>query len=318
MNNEYTTPNKNVNSSRVYTPSSESPSKYNNYTPSPESPSKYNNNYKDNRDYGSRKYVPKNNRDNNNNNYNNRDNNNKYKRKDDIDPEIANKLTASMLELYETLQPSKEENEARQDLMDRLKEIMNNNFEGQFPELNMYGSSANGLLMKRADIDICFKIVLKEDDEIPAIIGKISRLLEEKDMVIILTLPWARCPIIKFKDNKTNIKCDMCINNLLALRNTKLISDYVSIDIRVKQLGYIVKNWAKRRKINDTYTGTLSSYAFIIMLINFLQRCNPPILPCLQQIRDPNSPNNVPTIEGFNCYYYENIEPFKKRKSQKY
>jgi len=204
--------------------------------------------------------------------------------------------------------------EERNKLLSRLRAIFENGFPGQNPQLFLYGSSSNGLTIKKADIDLCFKIELKKEEEVPLIIDKLANILENENFIILLTLPWARCPIIKFKDPETNIKIDVCLNNELALRNTKLIADYINLDIRAKQLGYIIKYWAKRRKINDPYTGTLSSYAFIILLINFLQRCDPPILPCLQQIREDNltEEDTAFYIDGYDCYYYyPNVEELK-------
>lgn len=43
-----------------------------------------------------------------------------------------------------------------------------------------------------------------------------------------------------------------------------------------------VKHWAKARGINNPSEHTLSSYGYILMVINFLQRQNPPVLPVLQ------------------------------------
>ena len=122
-------------------------------------------------------------------------------------------------------------------------------------------------------------------------------------------LVWARVPILKFKDIPTQFDCDICVNNVLALRNTKLLADYAAIDPRVRTLVLIVKYWAKRRMINEPFTGTLSSYAYVLMVIQFLQTRTPPILPCLQQIVDQDTQQI--TIQGFNCTYNEHIERFR-------
>lgn len=123
----------------------------------------------------------------------------------------------------------------------------------------------------------------------------------------------ARFPIVRMTDPVTGISCDICINNLLAVANTKLLKDYAQIDDRLHQLVLIVKHWAKSRAINETYRGTLSSYTwvtwssfitlphtrnlfawnviifssissfrYVIMCIHFLQQRKPAILPCLQ------------------------------------
>lgn len=43
-----------------------------------------------------------------------------------------------------------------------------------------------------------------------------------------------------------------------------------------------LKYWAKQRAVNDPYRGTLSSYAWVLLAIHYLQTCEPPVLPCLQ------------------------------------
>lgn len=102
-------------------------------------------------------------------------------------------------------------------------------------------------------------------------------------------LPRARVPVVKFAHKEIAMACDVCINNLLATRNTRLLSAYAHLDVRVVQLALVVKFWAKRRNINSTYQGTLSSYAYVLLVIFFLQTRPIPVIPSLQQIRRPDS-----------------------------
>ncbi len=78
------------------------------------------------------------------------------------------------------------------------------------------------------------------------------------------------------------LQVDITVNNILAIVNTKLLKDYGAIDERLLQLVFVVKLWAKRRQVNDSYRGTLSSYCYVLMCIHLLQQRSPPILPCLQ------------------------------------
>ena len=75
-----------------------------------------------------------------------------------------------------------------------------------------------------------------------------------------------------------NVRCDICINNTLALSNTQMLADYAALDPRMRVMGYVIKWWAKARKINEPYSGTLSSYALLLMIVNFLQMRQPPVL----------------------------------------
>lgn len=48
---------------------------------------------------------------------------------------------------------------------------------------------------------------------------------------------------------------DITLNNDLAVANTALLRDYAAIDGRLRQLLLLIKHWAKRRRVNDAYTG---------------------------------------------------------------
>ena len=56
------------------------------------------------------------------------------------------------------------------------------------------------------------------------------------------------------------------------------------MDARLAPLGVCLKKWAKSHGVNDASQGTVSSYAWIVMLIHYLQRTTPPVLPNLQAV----------------------------------
>lgn len=99
----------------------------------------------------------------------------------------------------------------------------------------------------------------------------------------VVCVSHAKVPIVKIWDPELKLACDMNVNNTLALENTRMIRTYVEVDERVRPLAMCVKHWTKRRILNDAALGgTLSSYSWICLIINFLQTRNPPILPSLQ------------------------------------
>ena len=71
---------------------------------------------------------------------------------------------------------------------------------------------------------------------------------------------------------------------LQATHNTGLLQAYSQIDERCRMLGYAVKKIAKTMHINDASQQTLSSYAYVLMVIFFLQKREPAVLPCLQEV----------------------------------
>lgn len=67
------------------------------------------------------------------------------------------------------------------------------------------------------------------------------------------------------------------------------------------RLGYVrvVKVWTKRRKINNPYRGTLSSYGYVLLVIHFLTHViSPPVLPWV-----PSSPILSWPALIMNCAY---------------
>lgn len=116
----------------------------------------------------------------------------------------------------------------------------------------------------------------------------------------VICIASAKVPIVKIWDPELKLACDINVNNTLALENTRMIKAYIQIDERVRQLAMIIKHWTRQRVLNDAgmFTiakdcqailtlsglgGTLSSYTWICMILNFLQTRDPPILPALHQ-----------------------------------
>ncbi|KAF9740000.1 hypothetical protein PMIN06_003451 [Paraphaeosphaeria minitans] len=79
------------------------------------------------------------------------------------------------------------------------------------------------------------------------------------------------------------IQCDVNFENPLAIHNTQLLRCYSLTDPRVRPMVLFVKAWAKRRKVNSAYSGTLSSYGWVLMVLHYLvNMANPPVCPNLQ------------------------------------
>lgn len=64
---------------------------------------------------------------------------------------------------------------------------------------------------------------------------------------------------------------DICFLNDIAVANSGLLREYSLVDPRVRSLMMAVKKWAKERKINSAKDGTISSYAWINLVIFYLQ-----------------------------------------------
>lgn len=198
------------------------------------------------------------------------------------------KLSRDMQRLYEKLLPSSECEERRRTFVKKLEKLLNTEWPGHDIRVHVFGSSGNMLCTDESDVDICITTEWKELERV----CMLADLLARHGMTNINCVSTAKVPIVKVWDPELSLACDMNVNNTLALENTRMIKTYVDIDWRVRPLAMIIKHWTKRRVINDAaFGGTLSSYTWICMIINFLQLRSPPILPCLHEWKEkhPNS-----------------------------
>uniref|UniRef100_A0ACD5U6A8 Uncharacterized protein n=1 Tax=Avena sativa TaxID=4498 RepID=A0ACD5U6A8_AVESA len=211
-------------------------------------------------------------------------------------------FTPNFLSIFDSLVPSEEEIAKQKQLLAALSRLINKEWPNS--KLYLYGSCANSFGFSNSDIDLCLSIDNKEMSKVDIIL-KLAEILQAGNFQNIQALTRARVPIVKLMDQVTGLSCDICVNNLLAVVNTKLLRDYAQIDRRLRQLAFIVKHWAKSRRVNETYQGTLSSYAYVIMCIHLLQLRR--ILPCLQEM---DATCNV-TLDDNQCAYFDHVDKLK-------
>lgn len=212
-----------------------------------------------------------------------------------------NRMNGAFLSTYESLIPPEEEKTKQKQLLALLDGIVSK----EWPDarLYVYGSCANSFGFSKSDIDICLAIEDANIDKSEVLL-KLADMLQSDNLQNVQALTRARVPIVKLMDPETGISCDICVNNVLAVVNTKLLREYAQIDVRLRQLAFIVKHWAKSRGVNATYQGTLSSYAYVLMCIHFLQQRRPAILPCLQGMEATYSV----TVDNIECAYFDKVE----------
>nr|XP_009934745.1 PREDICTED: terminal uridylyltransferase 7 isoform X3 [Opisthocomus hoazin] len=123
----------------------------------------------------------------------------------------------------------------------------------------------------------------------------------------VLPITTAKVPIVKFFHVRSGLEVDISLYNTLALHNTRLLSSYAAIDPRVKYLCYTMKVFTKICDIGDASRGSLSSYAYTLMVLYFLQQRNPPVIPVLQEIyKEQKKPEIL--VDGWNIYFFDKIE----------
>jgi terminal uridylyltransferase len=144
-------------------------------------------------------------------------------------------------------------------------------------------------------------------EQIEAVSDLFAKLGDEPGETPLPPSPGRELPHLEYTKD-CGIQCDINFSNYVALHNTRLLRTYCLHDERVRRLGLIVKAWAKARKINTPYHGTLSSYGYILMLLHFLMNiASPPVIPNLQiMAKDRDAWTNrtdFETVDGFDVRF---------------
>lgn len=244
-------------------------------------------------------------------------------------------IQSQMQLLVDTIQASPEELQQRYYICKVLEQALTPFFPGV--TVNQFGSSVNGFGLKGCDMDVYISLdsigmsVRSGTVELPYTRdihslkkhvgpltqadvdgmtngdkGKlISRILIEHAPSCSNTqvIPSNRCPIIRFKHESSGIKCDLSIDNKLALLNTRLLQAFSQYDPRIKPLVYTIRYWGRLKHLaGNIKTGPrMSNYALTLMVIYYLQNTNPCTLPTVQQLSDLSTTKTV--VNGWDCSF---------------
>ncbi|XP_061181698.1 poly(A) RNA polymerase, mitochondrial-like [Saccostrea echinata] len=228
-------------------------------------------------------------------------------------------IQTQMMLLVELTQVTALEFQYRYTICKTLEDALTPFFPGM--TVNQFGSSVNGFGIKGCDMDIFIDLsklgipcrtgnvtlpfvkdlyTLKKKAKAPLTqsdvdgmrnmdkLKLIQRILTEHAPTCMESqiVPSQRCPILRFTDYNSQIKCDLSINNKLALQNTRLLQTFSLYDARIKPLVYTIRYWAKVKDIagNPKASNRLSSYALTMLVIYYLMNTTPPVLPPVEEL----------------------------------
>jgi len=163
-----------------------------------------------------------------------------------------------------------------------LLELLHTAVEESIPEfeLKIFGSHATNLCLPWSDLDL---VLIPKNSYSMATRSNIQYLqtlyynLLEKDWEkTIKFIDTAVIPIIKLTtiDELNSIQIDLSIQDSkhFGIKCVDLVKLFLNDYIVLEPLVFALKNILKNANLNDPYTGGLSSYGLILMIISFLQR----------------------------------------------
>eukprot|EP00930_Biecheleria_cincta_P097982 TRINITY_DN89666_c0_g1_i1.p1 TRINITY_DN89666_c0_g1~~TRINITY_DN89666_c0_g1_i1.p1 ORF type:complete len:480 (-),score=72.11 TRINITY_DN89666_c0_g1_i1:77-1333(-) len=216
--------------------------------------------------------------------------------------ELTQRLTKELEEHAAGLQPKPEHVAQKDEFLRRLDHHLAQAIDGA--SVSPFGSVVNGFWTPHSDVDICVRVpgASTRSAQIQ-ILRQISAELSKAKTHHVEPRFGAQVPILHWAPLRPGmVSCDISVNNVLAVVNSKLVGHYVGMENRLRTLGFCVKTWAAARGINDRSRGTISSFTLALMLIHFLQRRDPPVLPSLQDIAFSRS-HKAKFVNGVDCRF---------------
>nr|XP_033787341.1 poly(A) RNA polymerase, mitochondrial [Geotrypetes seraphini] len=118
----------------------------------------------------------------------------------------------------------------------------------------------------------------------------------------------ARCPLVRFSHQPAGFQCDLTANNRIALRSSELLYVYGSLDPRVRALVFSIRCWARVHGITSSIPGAwITNFSLTMMVLFFLQKRDPPIIPTLDQLKNLAGAADKQIIEGNDCTFVSDL-----------
>ncbi|XP_074469311.1 terminal nucleotidyltransferase 4A isoform X1 [Sebastes fasciatus] len=203
-------------------------------------------------------------------------------------------LHEELMDFYNFMSPRPEEAAMRKEVVSRIEMIIKELW--PTADVQIFGSFSTGLYLPTSDIDL---VVFGKWERPP--LQELEQALRKHNVAepfSIKVLDKATVPIIKLTDQETEVKVDISFNVETGVKAASFIKDYVKMYPVLPYLIFVLKQFLLQRDLNEVFTGGISSYSLILMVISFLQvKLHPRI-----DARNPNENLGVLLIEFFELY----------------
>ncbi|KAK1794803.1 hypothetical protein P4O66_010004, partial [Electrophorus voltai] len=209
----------------------------------------------------------------------------------------VNGLHEEIMDFYEFMSPRPEEEAMRRDVVNRIETVIKD----LWPTANVqiFGSFSTGLYLPTSDIDL---VVFGKWDRPP--LQQLDQALKQHNLAepfSIKILDKATVPIIKLTDRETEVKVDISFNVETGIKAARFIKDHLKKYSVLPYLIFVLKQFLLQRDLNEVFTGGISSYCLILMVISFLQgsrieRANLTSIIGQQLLLEPGASTRVPWV----------------------
>ncbi|KAG6611735.1 DNA polymerase sigma [Phytophthora cinnamomi] len=144
-------------------------------------------------------------------------------------------------------------------------------------KVETFGSYSTGIWLPSSDVDlVILDVVDVNDSQMTARhLKELAKVLEKKKWVeSLLVLDTAKVPVLKLVSAETSVPIDITFESAAThsgLLARDLIKRYADNMPELYPLAIVFKQLLRERDLNDAYTGGLSSYSVVLMIIHFSQ-----------------------------------------------
>lgn len=177
-------------------------------------------------------------------------------------------LHEEVADCYDWIKPTAAEGRMREKVIREVTGVVKKLY--PYANVEVFGSFSTGLYLSSSDIDI---VVFGKWPQLPLqtladafIQAKLCRFEDVK------VVDKAFVPLLKLTMAETGAKVDISFNMVNGLNNVAMIKAYGKTYPFLPPLFLVLKQFLVCRDLNEVYTGGVSSYALILMIVSFLQK----------------------------------------------
>ncbi|KPP67634.1 hypothetical protein Z043_113752 [Scleropages formosus] len=177
------------------------------------------------------------------------------------------RLHEEIVDFYRFMSPRPEEAAMRREVVNRIEAVIKELW--PTADVQIFGSFSTGLYLPTSDIDL---VVFGKWERSP--LQQLEQALRKQNVAMpysIKVLDKATVPIIKLTDQETEVKVDISFNVETGVKAARFIKDYLKRYSVLPYLIFVLKQFLLQRDLNEVFTGGISSYSLILMVISFLQ-----------------------------------------------
>lgn len=176
------------------------------------------------------------------------------------------------------VEPLPEEIQARDDLITRVRKLVDETFHEA--QVELFGSQATGLLLPSSDIDLVITIPEKDwskDGKDTSLLSPRALLAQRfrqewlHELSYLEVIEQTKVPLVKLTHEPTNVSLDICFNQPSGPPAATYMKRYLTALPPLRPLTFVLKYFLAVRRLNEPYTGGIGSFLLQLMIVSFLQ-----------------------------------------------